>query len=93
MDYDSAAEIAIVVVKIPKQHAQLLQGLLNGEDGLAAIRCFKPDGSEHELWTSPSMLDELKSWLASLPETLHPVIIDEKRWNAGIRAEIGGGLP
>ena len=81
----SPNDIAIVVVKIPRRHAQLFQGLLNGEDGLAAIRCFKNDGSEHELWTSYSMLPELRDWLAGLPSELQPVIIEEKQWNAAPR--------
>jgi hypothetical protein len=70
----------IVEIAIPARQQMLFQGLLLGEDGLAAVRSFDADTSRQQLWTSPSQKELLYDWLASLPQSLELRVLGERVW-------------
>ncbi|MFQ5519117.1 MAG: DUF4911 domain-containing protein [Mariprofundus sp.] len=60
----------IIEIELPAKQSFRFQCLLEGEDGLAVVRCFDPEHKKQQLWTTPSQKDELLGWLASLPEDI-----------------------
>lgn len=81
-------DVVIVEVLLPQAEAVLLQSLLQGEDGLATIRCLDPEKKRQQFWTTPEQLDDLYQWLDSLPNTLHVEVTDEWLWQEGSREEL-----
>ncbi len=81
-------DVVIVEVLLPQAEAVLLQSLLQGEDGLATIRCLDPEKRRQQFWTTPEQLDDLYQWLDLLPDTLHVEVTGEWCWQKGSR----GGL-
>lgn len=77
---DSDRDVVIVEVMLPPKQVLLFQALLQGEDGLAVSRCLDPERKVQQLWTTPSMRDELFEWLGSLPAGLDLHIVGEKLW-------------
>ena len=67
----------VVEIDIPAPRLALFQALLQGENGLAVIRCFDPEKRKQQLWTTPSQRQALFEWLQSLPETLQPGVRNE----------------
>jgi len=72
------AELAIIVVDVTARQVVRFQGILDGEDGLAALRCRDPAGNEQQLWTTRARLAELRSWLQGLPPSLQVNVIREE---------------
>lgn len=59
-----------------KQHL-MFQALLQGEDGLALVRCI---GGVQQLWTTTGQFESLQQWLAALPESLQVHQLRSYRW-------------
>jgi hypothetical protein len=78
-------DVVIVEVLLPQAEAVLLQSLLQGEDGLATIRCLDPEKKRQQFWTTPEQLDDLYQWLDSLPNTLHVEVTGEWPWQEELR--------
>lgn len=76
----SAEQTLIVEISIPASQQMLFQSLLQGEDGLAAVRSFDADRSRQQLWTSPALKGSLYEWLAGLPQSLELRVVGEKLW-------------
>jgi len=70
----------IVEVILPASQAVLLQSLLQGEDGLATIRCLDPEKKRQQFWTTPAQLDDLRAWIGSLPASLGVAVTGEWLW-------------
>lgn len=82
---DEAADLVLVVeIDIAPQKLALFQALLQGETGLAVIRCFDPEKRRQQLWTTPPQRPALYDWLHSLPESLQPEVKGE--WTVGEQA-------
>jgi len=64
------SDVMVVVVRIPRQAVVRFQSILGGEDGLATLRCMDKASEEQELWTTQAQMDELRQWLASMPQEL-----------------------
>ncbi len=72
------SELVIVVVRIPARQVVRFQGMLDGEDGLAILRCRDTTRDTQQLWTTRSMLDALYAWVGSLPEALQVEVLWEE---------------
>jgi len=77
----SERDVIIVELSMPPKQVVLFQALLHGEDGLAVSRCRDPERRLQELWTTPSMREELYDWLQGLPVELGVHIVAERIWN------------
>jgi len=66
----NSSDTMIIVVKLPNHAVVRFQSLLGGEDGLATLRCMDKASGEQELWTTQAQMDELRQWLASMPQEL-----------------------
>ena len=71
----------IIEIAIARRDSFRLQSLLEGEDGLAIVRCFDPNGAaEHihqQLWSTPAQRQSLHDWLNNLPHDLPVQIVRE----------------
>jgi hypothetical protein len=76
----AAADTLIIELEVEPAQLVLMQGLLQGEDGLAVMRCFDPEHRKQQLWTTPAMRAELCYWLESLSDTLPFRICGEWLW-------------
>jgi len=74
----------IVEFIMPARQQNCFQGILQGEDSLAVVRCFDPEKKKLQLWTSLAQKDELYDWLHGLPDKLDIQIIDEWIWGDGL---------
>lgn len=81
-------DVVIVEVLLPQAEAVLLQSLLQGEDGLATIRCLDPEKKRQQFWTTPEQLGDLYQWLDSLPNTLHVEVTGEWCWQEDSREDL-----
>jgi len=70
----------IVEVELPPSQVVLMQSLVQGEEGLATVRCMDPNGKRQQFWTTAAMLPELNEWLGSLPETIDIKVTGQWRW-------------
>lgn len=77
---DSIGQVLVVEVDLEPRQLALFQALLQGEAGLATIRCRDPRKRKQQLWTTPPQEQELYAWLQSLPEGLQPEILGEWRF-------------
>jgi len=73
-------DIVIVEFLLPAAKAVLLQSILQGEDGLATIRCLDPEKKRQQFWTTPDQLADLYEWIRSLPASLQVEVIGERLW-------------
>ncbi len=74
------SDVIIVEFILPASQSVQLQGLLQGEDGLATIRCFDPEKKRQQFWTTPEQRDELYQWLDSLPQHFSVEVTGEWVW-------------
>ncbi len=74
----SGSDLAVVVVRMPRRQVVRFQGMLDGEDGLAILRCRDAAGDAQQLWTTRSMLGELRAWVASLPVEMQVEVVREE---------------
>jgi len=70
----------IVEFILPQAEAVLLQSVLQGEDGLATIRCLDPEKKKQQFWTTPEQLDDLYQWLGLLPDALNVEVTGQWLW-------------
>ena len=70
----------IVEFILPQAEAVLLQSVLQGEDGLATIRCLDPEKKKQQIWTTPEQLDDLYQWLGLLPDALNVEVTGQWLW-------------
>ena len=75
----SIRQVLVVEVDLVPRQLALFQALLQGEGGLATIRCRDPEKRKQQLWTSPSQRHELYAWFDSLPAELRPQLLGEWR--------------
>ncbi len=74
------SEVLIVDITLDKRQMLLFQALLQGEDGLAVVRCFDAQHRDYELWSTSDQQDSLLHWLQHLPATLNVHIHGIRRW-------------
>ena len=79
-----AAETLIVELRVPRQSVILLQGLLEGEDGLAVMRCMDASHECQQLWSTPEQREELYAWLQGLPKSMQVEFKREWIWEAQV---------
>ncbi|MDX8387726.1 MAG: hypothetical protein R8M46_04220 [Ghiorsea sp.] len=73
-------ETVIIEFDLQAQYQLLFQAMLQGEDGLAFVRCV--DGVQ-QLWTTSLQVDELKGWLMKyLPDSFNLCILNEYIWSS-----------
>jgi hypothetical protein len=82
-----SSDIIIVEVVLPESRAVLLQSLLQGEDGLATIRCLDPEKKRQQFWTTPEQKDELYDWINTLPDSLAIKITGQWTWREKAEGE------
>ena len=70
----------IIEFELEDKYQLLFQAMLQGEDGLAMVRCI--DGVQ-QIWTTTPQLDELMDWLKCLPEHFNVRILRKYRWEQG----------
>ncbi|MDQ6980121.1 MAG: glutamate racemase [Ghiorsea sp.] len=70
-------ETIIVEFTLEKKQHRLFQALLQGEDGLAFVRCVH---GVQQLWTTSSQIDALKDWLKCLSKSFNLCIVQEYVW-------------
>ena len=76
-----ASEKTLVVeIELPVKLSFRFQMLLEGEGGLAVVRCYDPEHKKQQLWTTPSQRAELLNWLTTLPEALEVKVLAEWTW-------------
>ncbi|MDQ6959005.1 MAG: DUF4911 domain-containing protein [Mariprofundaceae bacterium] len=78
-----SSDIIILVVWLPKYAVVRFQSILDGEDGLATLRCTDKTSGEQELWTTKVQMDELRRWLAGMPPELEVKIVREDVFRGG----------
>ena len=72
----------IIEIELPVKLSFRFQMLLEGEDGLAVVRCYDPEHKKQQLWTTPSQRSELLDWLTSLPAAFGVKVLDEWIWGS-----------
>lgn len=72
----------IIEIELPVKLSFRFQMLLEGEDGLAVVRCYDPEHKKQQLWTTPSQHDELLDWLTSLPAVFQVKVLDQWLWGS-----------
>jgi len=70
-------ETWVVTVRLPNDQVIRFQSILDGENGLAVMRCRHPERLEQELWSTVAQRDALHDWLASLPASLQFEVVRE----------------
>ncbi len=80
---EKGGDVMIVEFELPPVNAVLLQSILQGEDGLATIRCFDPDKRRQQFWTTRDQLGDLHSWITSMPASMGVKITGEWLWQSG----------
>ena len=77
----------IVEVSMPARQQVRFQNILQGEDGLAVVRCFDPEKKRMQLWTVPAQKEELYDWLAGLPKSLELQLLREWLWDEAAESD------
>jgi len=85
-----SSDVMIVEVVLPAPQCILLQSLLQGEDGLATIRCFDPEKKRQQFWTTETQLGDLYEWIESLPESLAVNVTGEWWWKPDKQSDVQG---
>ncbi len=75
-------ETMIIEFELAAKYQLLFQALLQGEDGLAFVRCVH---GVQQLWTTAGQLEEVNAWLKCLPGHFNIRILQTYRWKAGER--------
>ena len=70
-------DTVIIEFELAAKHQLMFQAMLQGEDGLAFVRCV--DGVQ-QLWTTSGQVDEVNEWLKCLPETFNIRILQIYIW-------------
>ncbi|ATX79518.1 hypothetical protein Ga0123461_1099 [Mariprofundus aestuarium] len=70
----------VVEIELPVKLSFRFQMLLEGEDGLAVVRCYDPEHKKQQLWTTPCQRTDLLDWLTTLPEALEVKVQAEWIW-------------
>jgi len=83
----NAGETLIVEVRMPPQQVVFFQSLLQGEDGLAVVRCFDPEKKKLQLWSSAAQKNDLLGWLTELPSTIRLEVLGYWLWQEGDAGE------
>jgi len=78
-----SSDIVILVVWLPRYAVVRFQSILDGEDGLATLRCMDKTSGEQQLWTTKAQIDELRQWLAGMPPELEVKIVREDVFRGG----------
>ena len=73
----------VVEFTMPARQQIRFQGILQGEDGLAVVRCFDVEKKKQQLWTPAGQKEELYAWLDSLPQSLGLKVLREWYWTDG----------
>lgn len=84
---ENREQTLIVEFIMPARQQNRFQGLLQGEDGLAVVRCFDPEKKKMQLWTTAVQKEELYDWLRSLPDSLQIQILREWSWD-DVKADV-----
>jgi len=71
----------IIEVTMPARQMIRFQTILQGEDGLAVVRCFDPEKKKQQLWTPAAQREELYEWLEGLPDSLAVAVLGEWYWH------------
>ena len=71
----------IIEIELPVKLSFRFQMLLEGEDGLAVVRCYDPEHKKQQLWTTPSQRHALLDWLSTLPAALEVHVSGEWMWD------------
>ncbi|MES0370773.1 MAG: DUF4911 domain-containing protein [Mariprofundaceae bacterium] len=87
-----SSDVIIVEFLVPASQAVRLQSILQGEDGLATIRCFDPEKRRQQFWTTPEQLSDLYAWIESLPDTFGVEITGEWRWRSDAVTDVQGAV-
>lgn len=80
MANDASREALIVEVELPSSQMVLMQSILQGEEGLATVRCLDPAKRKQQFWTTCAQRDELYAWLDSLPPSIGIKVTGEWIW-------------
>jgi len=75
-----STDTLIVDITLEQRQMLLFQALLQGEEGLAVVRCFDEQHRHYELWSTPAQQDSLLHWLRALPAVLNVRIQGIRRW-------------
>jgi len=70
-------DTVIIEFELAAKHQLLFQAMLQGEDGLAMVRCIN---GVQQLWTTPSQLGALRDWLKIIPCSFNMRILDTYTW-------------
>jgi glutamate racemase len=76
----ASLDTIIIPFELEKKQHLLFQALLQGEDGLAFVRCV--DGVQ-QLWTTSVQVEALKAWLKTLPKNMKLNILETSVWIKG----------
>jgi len=70
----------VVEVTLPPAQQIRFQAILQGEEGLAVVRCFDPEKKKQQLWVPVAQQEEFDDWLNSLPKTLELKVLRQWLW-------------
>jgi len=76
--YHLQNETLIIEFELSAKHQLLFQAMLQGEDGLAFVRCVH---GAQQLWTTAPQLEEVYAWLKCLPAHFNIRILREYVWS------------
>ncbi len=77
----NSAQTLIVEVSMPARQQIRFQNILQGEDGLAVVRCFDSEKKRMQLWTVLDQKEVLYDWLDGLPRSLELQLLREWLWD------------
>lgn len=73
----ATSETTIIEFELEAKHQLMFQAMLQGEDGLAFVRCVN---GVQQLWTTSTQVSALYDWLQCLPETFNLRILRQYVW-------------
>ena len=71
----------IIEIALPVKLSFRFQMLLEGEDGLAVVRCYDPEHKKQQLWTTPNQKGDLLNWLGTLPDEFEIKVLRDWLWH------------
>jgi len=74
-------QIWVVEITLPAAQQIRFQTILQGEEGLAVVRCFDPEKKKQQLWVPVAQQAELEAWLNSLPESMKLKVLRQWMWS------------
>lgn len=72
-------ETVIIEFELQAKYQLLFQAMLQGEDGLAFVRCVN---GVQQLWTTSVQVGELRDWLKCLPDSFNLCILNDYIWSS-----------